>query len=86
MASPSSVSSGGPFSTLFYLMILSGVGVMMALPEPEAGLPMTSSLIRLRRQAKGGACTTSADCIEPNVCSKWGWCQWTKIYGNQVMH
>uniref|UniRef100_A0A0K2SZT8 Uncharacterized protein n=1 Tax=Lepeophtheirus salmonis TaxID=72036 RepID=A0A0K2SZT8_LEPSM len=31
----------------------------------------------------GGKCTTSADCVAPNVCSKWGWCQWTKIYGDQ---
>jgi len=29
----------------------------------------------------GGACETTADCVAPNVCSKWGWCQWTKIYG-----
>ena len=29
----------------------------------------------------GGKCTSTADCVAPNVCSKWGWCQWTKIYG-----
>ena len=29
----------------------------------------------------GGKCTTTADCVAPNVCSKWGWCQWTSIYG-----
>lgn len=29
----------------------------------------------------GGKCETTADCVVPNVCSKWGWCQWTKIYG-----
>lgn len=29
----------------------------------------------------GGKCETTADCVAPNVCSKWGWCQWTKIYG-----
>merc|ERR1712110_379215 len=29
----------------------------------------------------GGACETTDDCVAPNVCSKWGWCQWTKIYG-----
>jgi len=29
----------------------------------------------------GGACESTADCVAPNVCSKWGWCQWTKIYG-----
>ena len=29
----------------------------------------------------GGKCETTDDCVAPNVCSKWGWCQWTKIYG-----
>ena len=29
----------------------------------------------------GGKCDTTDDCVAPNVCSKWGWCQWTKIYG-----
>ena len=29
----------------------------------------------------GGKCESSSDCVAPNVCSKWGWCQWTKIYG-----
>ena len=29
----------------------------------------------------GGKCESTADCVAPNVCSKWGWCQWTKIYG-----
>merc|ERR1719150_2496122 len=29
----------------------------------------------------GGKCDTTNDCVAPNVCSKWGWCQWTKIYG-----
>ncbi len=57
-------------------MVMNSV-VVLGLPEPEAGLP----LHRLKRQAKGGKCTSSADCIAPNVCSKWGWCQWTKIYG-----
>merc|ERR1712110_599102 len=31
----------------------------------------------------GGACETTDDCVAPNVCSKWGWCQWTKIYGEE---
>merc|ERR1719219_3260563 len=31
----------------------------------------------------GGACETTDDCVAPNVCSKWGWCQWTKIYGDE---
>merc|ERR1711997_352000 len=31
----------------------------------------------------GGKCETTADCVAPNVCSKWGWCQWTKIYGEE---
>merc|ERR1712130_1038097 len=30
----------------------------------------------------GGKCETTADCVAPNVCSKWGWCQWTSIYGS----
>ena len=34
-----------------------------------------------RAKRAGGKCETSADCVAPNVCSKWGWCQWTKIYG-----
>ena len=29
----------------------------------------------------GGKCETTDECVAPNVCSKWGWCQWTKIYG-----
>ena len=28
----------------------------------------------------GGACETTEDCVAPNVCSKWGWCQWTKVF------
>jgi len=24
----------------------------------------------------GGKCESSSDCVAPNVCSKWGWCQW----------
>merc|ERR1712079_935535 len=31
----------------------------------------------------GGKCETTADCVAPNVCSKWGWCQWTKICGEE---
>ena len=36
---------------------------------------------RAGRFRRGGACETTEDCVAPNVCSKWGWCQWTKIYG-----
>merc|ERR1719422_868433 len=38
------------------------------------------TLIRVKR---GGACETTADCVSGNVCSKWGWCQWTTIYGQE---
>ena len=39
------------------------------------------SQVLSRAKRAGGKCETSADCVAPNVCSKWGWCQWTKIYG-----
>merc|ERR1712110_925515 len=35
------------------------------------------------RVKRGGSCETTDDCVAPNVCSKWGWCQWTKIYGEE---
>merc|ERR1712172_60037 len=35
------------------------------------------------RVKRGGACETTAECVAPNVCSKWGWCRWTKIYGEE---
>ena len=35
----------------------------------------------IQKSQAGGACETTDDCVAPNVCSKWGWCQWTKIYG-----
>merc|ERR1711963_105554 len=38
-------------------------------------------LIFVHETFGGGKCETSDDCVAPNVCSKWGWCQWTKIYG-----
>ncbi len=62
------------------VMVAINAAATGAMPEPEAGLTLTN---RLRRQAtaKGGKCSTSDDCIAPNVCSKWGWCQWTTIYG-----
>lgn len=50
------------------------------LPEPEAGLNV-NHLPLLSREKRAGACKTTADCISGNVCSKWGWCQWTTIYG-----
>ena len=44
---------------------------------------MVFSALQVLSRAKraGGKCETSAECVAPNVCSKWGWCQWTKIYG-----
>ncbi len=68
--------------TFALLLILALADVARSMPEPEAGLP-PSEVSRFKRQAKGGKCETSADCIEPNVCSKWGWCQWTTIYGTE---
>ena len=45
-------------------------------------LVLVSELLAIAHSSPaGGACTTSDDCVAPNVCSKWGWCQWTKIYG-----
>ena len=35
------------------------------------------------RMKRGGSCETTADCVSGNVCSKWGWCQWTTIYGEE---
>ena len=32
---------------------------------------------------RAGSCKTTADCVSGNVCSKWGWCQWTTIYGTE---
>ncbi|TRY78321.1 hypothetical protein TCAL_14379 [Tigriopus californicus] len=62
-------------------MWVASLSTTLALPEPEAGLPI-SDLHRFKRMAQeGGKCTTSDECVEPNVCSKWGWCQWTTIYG-----
>merc|ERR1719507_1585882 len=55
------------------------VRTVRGLPEPSAGLGDEV----LSRAKRAGACETSADCVAPNVCSKWGWCQWTKIYGEE---
>jgi len=55
-------------------------GMVDALPEPEAGLGVDQVHI-LSRMKRGGSCETTADCVPGNVCSKWGWCQWTTIYG-----
>ena len=41
----------------------------------------TTTSFFLHNAYTGGACETTDDCVAPNVCSKWGWCQWTKIYG-----
>ena len=39
------------------------------------------SVFIINESQGAGKCETTADCVAPNVCSKWGWCQWTKIYG-----
>lgn len=65
---------------LLLLRLLAAASLAWSLPEPEAGLP-ASELPRLRREAQGGKCETTADCVPNNVCSKWGWCQWTTVYG-----
>jgi len=64
----------------FWILVI--VGCAVGLPEPEAGLGI-QNLPLLSREKRGGACTTSDECVAPNVCSKWGWCQWTKIYGEE---
>ena len=43
---------------------------------------VTSILLSLRMK-RGGSCETTADCVSGNKCSKWGWCQWTTIYGTE---
>jgi len=55
--------------------------VVYGLPEPEAALG-AENIVTLIRVKRAGACTTTADCVAGNVCSKWGWCQWTDIYGS----
>eukprot|EP00092_Neocalanus_flemingeri_P021519 GFUD01023337.1.p1 GENE.GFUD01023337.1~~GFUD01023337.1.p1 ORF type:complete len:260 (+),score=78.26 GFUD01023337.1:29-808(+) len=52
------------------------------MPEPEAGLG-PDQVRTLSRMKRGGSCTSTADCVSGNVCSKWGWCQWTSIYGKE---
>ena len=42
------------------------------------------SCVLVMEASAGGKCETTADCVAPNVCSKWGWCQWTKIYGKDL--
>ena len=37
--------------------------------------------MHIRMKRAGGACSSTTDCVSGNVCSKWGWCQWTTIYG-----
>jgi hypothetical protein len=61
-------------------LIVVGLVGIHGLPEPKTGLGehQLKTLIRVKR---GGACTSTADCVAGNVCSKWGWCQWTSIYG-----
>merc|ERR1740128_1570425 len=56
---------------------------VLTLPEPEAsiGYDQIHTLSRIKR---AGSCTTTADCVSGNVCSKWGWCQWTTIYGHHL--
>jgi len=55
-----------------------GLAAGVSRPEVGAGEFLTH-LSRVKRA--GGACETTADCVSGNVCSKWGWCQWTSIYG-----
>merc|ERR1712037_322759 len=61
--------------------LLSVVTLVVGLPEPEAGLGK-DMILTLSRVKRGGACETTKDCVSGNVCSKWGWCQWTSIYGS----
>ena len=65
--------------TPFLLLLLLPL-TALSLPEPEGGLPV-HEVTRVARAAMGGKCSTTADCVPNNVCSKWGWCQWTTIYG-----
>lgn len=65
----------------YILTSICWLGYASSLPEPEAGLDANHVHI-LSRMKRGGACTTTADCVSGNVCSKWGWCQWTSIYGS----
>merc|ERR1712111_120490 len=53
---------------------------VLSLPEPEAGLGV-EDIVTLSRAKRAGSCKSTADCVGGNVCSKWGWCQWTTIYG-----
>lgn len=63
------------------LLIVSLLPLLInALSEPEAAFGM-EDIHTLSRMKRAGACTTTADCVSGNVCSKWGWCQWTNIYG-----
>merc|ERR1712130_387519 len=61
------------FVLFFYSMVA-------GMPEPEAGIGV-DQINTLSRMKRGGSCETTADCVPGNVCSKWGWCQWTTIYG-----
>merc|ERR1712106_60037 len=55
----------------------------MGMPEPEAGMGPEHVHLLSRMKRAGGACSSTADCVSGNVCSKWGWCQWTTIYGQE---
>eukprot|EP00090_Calanus_glacialis_P005024 TRINITY_DN13841_c0_g1_i1.p1 TRINITY_DN13841_c0_g1~~TRINITY_DN13841_c0_g1_i1.p1 ORF type:complete len:254 (-),score=59.96 TRINITY_DN13841_c0_g1_i1:84-845(-) len=63
-------------------ILMSGAIFVMVngMPEPEAGLGV-DQINTLSRVKRGGACESTTDCVSGNVCSKWGWCQWTTIYG-----
>ena len=67
---------------LSVLCVLSWLVCVMSLPEPEAGMG-AEDMVTLSRMKRGGACKTTADCVGGNYCSKWGWCQWTTIYGTE---
>merc|ERR1712106_548275 len=63
--------------------IISALCAALAMGMPEAGMGPEHVLVHLlsRMKRAGGACSSTADCVSGNVCSKWGWCQWTTIYG-----
>merc|ERR1719310_1052725 len=63
------------------MTVVAFLSIVTGLPEPEAGFGI-DQINTLSRVKRGGACETTKDCVAGNVCSKWGWCQWTSIYGS----
>jgi len=76
------VLSRSKFKTMILKIFLSTFifSNVLSLPEPEAGLGV-EDIVTLSRAKRAGSCKSTADCVGGNVCSKWGWCQWTTIYG-----